>query len=153
VPDLDSIDDRILRILTTDGRASFATIGSAVNLSAPAVKRRVDRLRAAGVITGFTARVDPGAVGWSTEAYVEVFCNRRVSGAEIKQRLEPYPEVVEAMTVTGDADALLHMYASDTRHFERVLSRISAESFVARTRSVLVLSPLLRRDYTPAGLD
>jgi hypothetical protein len=45
------------------------------------------------------------------------------------------------------------MYAADTRHFERVLSRISAESFVARTRSVLVLSPLLRRDYTPASVD
>jgi DNA-binding Lrp family transcriptional regulator len=150
---LDLIDDRIVRMLTTDGRASFAAIGAVVNLSAPAVKRRVDRLRATGVITGFTARVDPGAVGWSTEAYVEVFCNRRVSGAEIRQRLEPYPEVVEAMTVTGDADALLHMYAADTRHFERVLSRISAESFVARTRSVLVLSPLLRRDYTPAAPD
>ncbi len=55
------MDDVIVRELMVDGRASYATIGSAVNLSAPAVKRRVDRLRAAGVITGFTARVDPPA--------------------------------------------------------------------------------------------
>lgn len=146
---LDPIDVRILRALMSDGRASFTTIGAAVNLSAPAVKRRVDRLRASGAITGFTVRVDADALGWTTEAYVEVFCNRRVSGTEIRERLTPYPEVVEAVTVTGDADALLHLYAADTRHLERVLAEISAEAFVARTRSVIVLSPLLRRHQTP----
>jgi DNA-binding Lrp family transcriptional regulator len=101
------------------------------------------------VITGFTARVDPAAIGWNTEAYVELFCNRRTSGAEILRSAETYPEVVEAFTVTGDADALLHVFAADVQHFERVLSQLSAESFVARTRSVLVLSALLRRQQTP----
>ncbi|NED95989.1 Lrp/AsnC family transcriptional regulator [Phytoactinopolyspora alkaliphila] len=144
---LDDIDSRIIRVLTTDGRASYGTIGAEVNLSAPAVKRRVDRLRARGVIAGFTVRVDPGATGWDTEAYVELFCNRRTSGEEILRRAQTYPEVVEAFTVTGDADALLHVFASDMHHFERVLSEISAEPFVARTRSVLVLSPLLRREF------
>ncbi len=57
------------------------------------------------------------------------------------------------MTVTGEADALLHIYAADPRHFERVLSAISAEPFVARTKSILVLSALLRRNqaHTPAS--
>ncbi|WP_129666996.1 Lrp/AsnC family transcriptional regulator [Phytoactinopolyspora endophytica] len=144
---LDDIDRRIIQVLSNDGRASYGAIGTEVNLSAPAVKRRVDRLREGGVITGFTVRVDPAASGWTTEAYVELFCNRRTSGEEILRRTESYPEVVAAFTVTGDADALLHVFASDMRHFERVLSEISAEPFVARTRSVLVLSPLLRRDY------
>lgn len=143
---LDDVDRRILRLLTVNGRASYGSIGAEVNLSAPAVKRRVDRLRDAGVIMGFTVRVDPAAAGWTTEAYVELFCSRRTSGAEILRRAETYPEIVEAFTVTGDADALLHVFASDMRHFERVLSEISAEPFVARTRSVLVLSPLLRRE-------
>jgi DNA-binding Lrp family transcriptional regulator len=144
---LDDIDRRIIRMLTADGRASYGAIGAEVNLSAPAVKRRIDRLRFRGVITGFTVRVDPSATGWGTEAYVELFCNRRTSGTEILQRAQTYPEVVEAFTVTGDADALLHVFASDMHHFERVLSEISAEPFVARTRSVLVLSPLLRREF------
>ncbi|NED99385.1 Lrp/AsnC family transcriptional regulator [Phytoactinopolyspora halotolerans] len=144
---LDDVDRQIIQVLSQDGRASYGSIGAKVNLSAPAVKRRVDRLRERGVITGFTVRVDPAARGWTTEAYVELFCNRRTSGDEILRRTERYPEVVAAFTVTGDADALLHVFASDMRHFERVLSEISAEPFVARTRSVLVLSPLLRRDY------
>lgn len=142
---LDRIDERIVRALMTDGRASFATIGAAVNLSAPAVKRRVDRLRADGVITDFTIKVDADALGWSTEAYIEIYSNRRTSGDEIRRHLRTYPEVVEAVTVTGDADALVHVFAADTRHFERVLSEISALPFVARTKSVMVLSPLLRR--------
>ncbi len=146
---LDRTDERIVRALMTDGRASFATIGAAVNLSAPAVKRRVDRLRADGVITDFTIKVDADALGWSTEAYIEIYCNRRTSGDEIRRHLRPYPEVVEAVTVTGEADALLHVFAADTRHFERVLSEISALPFVARTKSVMVLSPLLRRHQAP----
>lgn len=143
------MDDVIVRALMADGRASYAMIGSAVNLSAPAVKRRVDRLRAAGVITGFTARVDPPALGWNTEAYVEIYTSRQTSLAQLGRRLQTYPEVVEAMTVTGEADALLHIYAADPRHFERVLSAISAEPFVARTKSILVLSALLRRNQAP----
>lgn len=147
---VDLIDERIVRALMADGRASYGAIGRLVNLSAPAVKRRVDRLREQGVIMGYAARVDPATIGWRTEAYVELFCNRRTSGAEILERMAPYPEVVEAFTVTGDADALLHVFAEDIQHFERVLTRISAEPFVARTRSALILSALLRRHQSPA---
>jgi DNA-binding Lrp family transcriptional regulator len=147
---LDDLDDQIVLVLMADGRASYGAIGAKVNLSAPAVKRRVDRLRSRGVITGFTVQVDPPAIGWSTESYVEIFCSRRTSGEEILRRVQTYPEVVEAFTVTGDADALLHVFAEDMQHFERVLTQLSAEPFVARTRSVLVLSPLLRRHQTPS---
>src|SRR5579872_1851409 len=76
---LDDIDARIVTALIKDARASYAVIGQQVGLSAPAVKRRVDRLRAAGAITGFSARVDPVAMGWTTEAYVELFCGGRTS--------------------------------------------------------------------------
>lgn len=144
---LDEIDRKIIQWLMDDGRISYGAIGAGINLSAPAVKRRIDRLRSRGVITGFTVRVDPAAAGWTTEAYVELFCSRSTSGAEVRRRVEAYPEVVEAFTVTGDADTLLHVFAADVQHFERVLSQIAAEPFVARTRSVLVLSPLLRREF------
>lgn len=142
---MDTIDDEIVRLLLENGRATYAEIGNEVNLSAPAVKRRVDRLQSAGVIAGFTIRVDPPALGWNTEAYVEVYTGRPTSPSELRRRLEPFPEVVEAMTVTGEADVLLHVYAANSQHFERVLSAISAQPFVARTKSILVLSSLVRR--------
>lgn len=56
-----------------------------------------------------------------------------------------HPEVVSACTVTGEADALLLIRASDIRHFEQVVERIGAEPFVVRTRSSIVLSRLVER--------
>ena len=142
---LNDLDERIVHALAEDARRSYADIGAAVGLSAPAVKRRVDRLRATGAITGFTVRVDPAALGWETEGFVEIYCRRNTSPETIQRGLERYQEVVAASTVTGEADAVVQVFASDMRHFERVLERIAGEPFVERTKSVLVLSPLLRR--------
>lgn len=142
---LDDLDKQIVAALVKDARATYAEVGAAIGLSAPAVKRRVDRLLATGAITGFSAQVDPSALGWTTEAYVELFCRGRTSPTDIAVALAKYPEVIDACTITGEADALLHVQASDVRHFEQVVERIGAESFVVRTRSVIVLSRLVNR--------
>jgi DNA-binding Lrp family transcriptional regulator len=141
----DELDELIVSALVEDARASYAEIGARVGLSASAVKRRVDRLRASGAITGFTATVDPSALGWTTEAYVELFCRGRTSPSELGAALTKYPEVTGACTITGEADALLHIRAADVRHFEQVVEQIGAEPFVVRTRSVIVLSRLVSR--------
>jgi DNA-binding Lrp family transcriptional regulator len=141
----DDLDRRIVAALVEDGRATYADIGAKVGLSAPAVKRRVDRLRASGAVTGFSAIVDPGMLGWTTEAYVELFCRGRTSPSDIAAAVSKYPEVTGAATITGEADALLHIRAADVRHFEEVVEHISAEPFVVRTKSVIVLSRLVSR--------
>lgn len=146
---LDAIDQRIVSALRDDGRASFADIGALVGLSAPAVKRRVDRLRSSGVITGFTAVVEPAALGWTTEAYVELYCQGKTSPTTIAAAVLRHAEVIDACTVSGEADALIHVVAADVKHFEEALERIGAEKFVVRTKSVLVLSRLLRRAPRP----
>ena len=144
----DELDRRIVAALIDDARATYAEVGAQVGLSAPAVKRRVDRLLASGAITGFSARVDPAALGWGTEAYVELFCRGRTSPADIAAAVAKHPEVISACTVTGEADALLHIRAADMGHFEQVVERISAEPLVVRTRSVIVLSRLVSRGDT-----
>lgn len=142
---LDHVDEQIVAQLLADSRSSFAAIGGEVGLSAPAVKRRVDRLRSAGVITGYTAAVDPAAMGWRTEAFVELYCQGRTSPDQIKKSLIKHAEVVAAYTITGDADALIHVRASDTNHLEAVLERIRSEPNVMQTKSVIVLTRLLDR--------
>ncbi len=142
---MDAVDERIVSHLRDDARASFAEIGAVVGLSAPAVKRRVDRLRARGVIRGFTARVDRETLGWATEAYVEVFCQGTVAPDELRRSLERIPEVFDACTVTGDADALLHLLAADITHLEAAIERVRRERNVNHTRSVIVLSRLIDR--------
>jgi DNA-binding Lrp family transcriptional regulator len=147
--DLDRLDTDLLALLVEDARRSYADLGARVGLSASAVKRRVDRLREGGAITGFTARLDPGALGWTVEGYVELFCRISTPPEAIRAAVARFPEVVDASTVSGDADAVLRILAADMRHFERVLEQIGAQPFVARTKSVLVLSPLLRRPAQP----
>jgi DNA-binding Lrp family transcriptional regulator len=145
---MDDIDRRIIASLAADARSSYAEIGTRVSLSAPAVKRRVDRLRSTGVIRGFTALVDPAAIGWTTEAFVELFCAGRTSPAQIATAARRHPEVVAAYTVSGEADALVHLRAADIAHLERVLERLRAEPFVSSTRSTIVLSRLVEHPGT-----
>ncbi|OUC93340.1 Lrp/AsnC family transcriptional regulator [Streptosporangium minutum] len=141
--ELDRLDRDIIRALVEDARSTYAEIGQRVGLSASAVKRRVDRLRETGAITGFTARVDPTALGWTTEAYVELFCVGKTSPSAIGVAVARLPEVVSACTITGEADALLHIRATDVRHVEQVIERIASEPFVVRTKSSIVLSRLI----------
>ena len=140
---MDDVDRRIIALLSAEARASYAEIGAAVKLSAPAVKRRVDRLRASGVIRGFTAVLDPAAIGWTTEAFVELFCTGKTTPTQLKAATRRHPEVVGAYTVSGEADALVHLRAADMAHLEQALERVRAEPFVTSTRSMIVLSRLV----------
>src|SRR3954451_23844429 len=92
---IDAIDATILQLLTEDGRRTYGDIGRQVSLSAPAVKRRVDRLRQRGVLRGFTAVIDHSALGSATEALVELFYAPGTLLDEVTRRLEKHPEVVE----------------------------------------------------------
>ena len=102
VDTFDDIDRGIVACLRRDGRATFAEIGGAVGLSAPAAKRRVDRLRQDGAIQRFTAEVAPAALGWTIEAFVELYCEGRVPPDRMADMVATIPEVVQAWTVTGD---------------------------------------------------
>lgn len=146
---MDALDQRIISQLVSDGRASYAEIGAVVGLSAPAVKRRVDRLLDSGVLRGFTAVVDPEAVGWGTEAFVEVHCVGNVPTQRIRAGLEPMAEVVAVYTVSGPADAIVHLRAADIHHLETALERLRGVEFVSRTVSTVVLSRLLERSPQP----
>jgi CheY-like chemotaxis protein len=87
---LDRVDERIISILGADARMSFAEIGGQVGLSPSAVKRRVDRLVESGAVRGFTVVVEPQAVGWTTEAFIELYCRARTSPGEIRSGLAGY---------------------------------------------------------------
>ena len=116
-----------------------------MNLSSPAVKRRVDRLRANGIITGFGARVDPAALGQHTEAFVEIHCVANMSPMALRETLAAEPEIVAAYTVTGEADALVHLRATGVGHLEATVERIRANPEIARTKTIIVLSRLIAR--------
>ena len=142
---MDDVDTQIVALLREDARRSYLDIGRHVHLSAPAVKRRVDRLERDGVILGYTAIIDPQAFGWHAEAFVDLYCEGNITGEAIKRAVQREPGVVSAHTVAGEASALLHVQAQDTKHLEQVLERIRAARGVTRTVTEVVLSTLFQR--------
>jgi len=142
---MDDVDQTIVALLRQNARRSFQDIGRHVHLSAPAVKRRVDRLERDGVLLGYTAIVDPQAFGWHAEAFVDLYCEGDVSGEDIKRAVERESGVVSAHTVAGEASALLHVRARDTKDLELALERIRAAKGVRRTVTEVVLSTLFAR--------
>lgn len=136
----DDLDRKILAYLGENARASFGEIGHEVGLSAPAVKRRVDRLVATGVISGFTTRVDDDVLGARTEAFVELYCRSRTNPADIREMVAGLTGVVGAYTVTGEADALLHIKTGSPAELEAVVEKVRAHQNAERTKTTIVLS-------------
>jgi len=137
---MDSINTQILAYQRRRGRATYSEIGSTVGLSGPAVKRRVDKLESDGTITGYHASI---AEPTATEAMVELFCRGRTGPAHIRSMVADIPEVIAAYTVTGEADALIHLRCRTPDDLEPVIEAIRAHPSADRTRSVIVLSKLL----------
>ncbi len=142
---MDAIDRKIVALLRDHARRSYQDIGGRVSLSAPAVKRRVDRLEADGVLRGYAALVDPAAMGWHTHAFVALYCEGRMAAGEVRAAVADHPEVAAAYTVAGEASAMLHVRARDTAHLEQTLERIRDTPGIMRTQTQVVLSTLLDR--------
>jgi Lrp/AsnC family transcriptional regulator, leucine-responsive regulatory protein len=142
---MDELDKQILALLVEDARRTYDDIGRRVNLSAPSVKRRVDRLLESGALEGFTAVVDHGAMGWNTEALVELFFQAGTTLDRVAATLREHPEVVEAWSVTGEADAIARVRTDDNAALERLIMDLQQNGLVIRTRSQIVMSRLVGR--------
>jgi Lrp/AsnC family leucine-responsive transcriptional regulator len=142
---MDAADRQILALLVDDGRRTYDDIAGQVALSAPAVKRRIDKLRATGALQGFTAVVDHAALGDHTEALIELFFAPGTLLDEVARTLQRFPEVVEAWSVTGEADAIARVRTQDNADLERVIMALQRDGLVQRTRSQVVLSRLVGR--------
>ena len=142
---MDGADHQILALLVEDGRRPYDDIARRVSLSAPAVKRRIDKLRAGGALRGFTAVVDHAALGDHTEALIELFFAPGTQLAAVAETLRKHPEVVEAWSVTGEADAIARVRTRDNADLERLIRELQRDGHVVRTRSQVVLSQLVRR--------
>ena len=148
---MDDQDRQILALLVEDGRRTYDDIARRVSLSAPAVKRRVDRLRRQGAVQGFTAIIDRGALGDHTEALVELFYAPGTLLDQVADTLRGHPEVVEAWSVTGEADAIARVRTRDNEDLERLIMDLQRDGHVIRTRSQVVMSALVEPGRAVSG--
>jgi Lrp/AsnC family transcriptional regulator, leucine-responsive regulatory protein len=144
-PRLDATDHRIVAALQRNARSTFAEIGDEVGLSAPAVKRRVDRLESQGVIQGYSAIIDTTRLGLHLEAFAELqFVGSAPVGA-IESLIDDVPEIQALFTIAGDPDALAWIKARDIPDLTRVIDDIRRTGLVTGTKTLMVLASKLRR--------
>jgi len=138
-PELDATDLEIVELLREDARRTFADIAPRVSLSAPAVKRRVDRLERERVITGYTVLLDHAKLGQPLQAFTELrFAgNSRVD--EIAGIADDIPEVQTIFTTAGDPDALAWIRVRDVEDLKRVIDLLRRSGRVTGTKTLMVL--------------
>jgi len=142
--EIDDTDHRLLRRLREDGRRTFSEMAAEIGLSVAAVKRRVDRLREIGVITGFTVRIDYAKLGWGIEAFTELRYPGTTPVGKIVRTATDVPEVQEVFTIAGDPDALIHVRVRDLGHLQQVIDRLRRAGDVTGTKTLLVLGTWTR---------
>jgi Lrp/AsnC family leucine-responsive transcriptional regulator len=146
-PLLDEIDRRLLEELGTDGRLTMAELGRRVSLSPPAVTERVQRLERSGVITGYTAVIDPKAIGFPLAAVVRVRpASRQLH--RIPEVARSTPEVVECYRITGEDCFFLKLHLRSIDDLEEILDRFV--EYGQTTTSLIHSSPVANR---PLPLD
>ncbi|MFD1189516.1 MULTISPECIES: Lrp/AsnC family transcriptional regulator [Phenylobacterium] len=149
---LDATDKSLLRLLQEKGRATNAELAETVHLSESACFRRVRALEGEGVITGYGATVDPRAVGLGLTVYVSITLSSQAQDllAAFERAVAAAPEIMECHLMTGQADYMIRLVASDVEDLERLhatlLTRLPG---VARINSSIALRTVVRRTALP----
>lgn len=142
---LDGYDIKILAALQEDARMSNVALSERVNLSPSQCSRRITRLEQAGLVRGYTALLDPCALGLDVIALVTVSLKEHGEGAvrAFQQEVLAMPEVLECALTTGDADYLLRVAAPDLKSFsDIVMHRLMALPNVGTLRSSIILNQI-----------
>lgn len=153
-PGLDSYDQRILRILSKDGRIAWKDLADAIGLSMTPTIRRVRRLEQAGLIEGYAARLNEERLAGSISVFVSVTLERQTESAlaTFEAELAKSPKVMSGFLMTGGADYLLRVVVRDLNDYQSfvmdVLSRIPG---IAHIQSSFALRPVLQRGVGPDG--
>jgi Lrp/AsnC family leucine-responsive transcriptional regulator len=147
----DETDQRILAVLRADGRISMSALAEQVGVSRATVYTRVENLQATGVITGFSAQVDPHRVGFGicTLVFVTV---RPQTWAAFRRRVAEMPQVEYCAVTTGEHDAMLLVRAVDVAEVHHFVTEVlSLLPEVRAVESVLVMDEVVRRPYLLPG--
>jgi Lrp/AsnC family leucine-responsive transcriptional regulator len=141
---LDAVDWRILRELEADGRVPLAQLGRRVALSPPAVADRVRRLERAGIIVGYRAEIDAGALGSPVAAFLQIKL-LGTRGEKIPALARELREVVECHRTTGETCFILKIRAASIQHLGELIERFAP--YGQSITSVILESPVPDRVY------
>ena len=136
---MDIIDKKIIELLSQNANATATEIGSAVNLSIPAVNKRIQKLRGDGVIRSFTVLTDPKKVNKPVVAFIFVVMQYGKGVSSLIQSIEEDSDILECYAITGEYDYLIKICAESVEKLEDKLLFIKKCEGVIKSHTMLSL--------------
>lgn len=143
-PHFDSLDYKILEMLSNNARKPFLEIARETNISGAAIHQRIQKLTALGVIKGFRTEINPASVGFDTCAYIGFILNDPTKYDDIVECLHSIPEVVDCHYTTGNYDILAKIYARNNQHLLEIIhNKLSLG--LGRTETLISFKEIFKR--------
>ena len=150
---IDSLDKKILEIITRNARIPFKEVATECGVSRAAIHQRVQRLVDIGVITGSGYNVNPASLGYNTCTYVGITLERGSMYKRVVSEFEKIPEIVECHFTTGPYTMLVKLYARDNSHLMELLNnRLQEIEGVISTETLISLRQSIKKEV-PIGLS
>lgn len=146
---MDRTDEKLLRILAKDADISASALVSQLNLSIPAINKRISKLKATGVIRQTTILTEPKTVGKPVVAYVLVVMDQFAKAQSLFDYADGDPDVLECYAVTGEYDFILKLCAADVAALEDKLLELKKSRGICKSHTMLALQ---EHKFTPAAL-
>ena len=146
---MDEIDARILKILSENADATATEISQSVNLSVPAINKRVRRLVREGVIRRFTVLTNGKKVGKPITAYILVVVQAGSAIDALLDYVDHDPDILECVAVTGEYDYLIKVCAADVEALEEKLLRMKKHKGVVKSHTMF---SLMEHKFSPTVL-
>ncbi|HEX3823527.1 MAG TPA: Lrp/AsnC family transcriptional regulator [Mycobacteriales bacterium] len=147
---VDALDSRIVLLFASEPRIGVLEASRRIGVARGTVQARLDRLEAAGVITGWAPAVDPVALGFPVSAFATLEIAQSAAADDaaayrgghdpVASHLRTIPEVLEAHTITGGADMMVRLVARSNADLQRVIDLVVASPNVSRASTVIVLA-------------
>ncbi|WP_017306793.1 Lrp/AsnC family transcriptional regulator [Spirulina subsalsa] len=139
---LDYTDWQLLEALQKDARLSFSELGRRVGLSPPAVTERVRKLEESGIVAGYGADLNPGAVGLPILAFIQLTTSPE-HYPQVTALMQELPEILECHHVTGNTSFVVRAIASSLAHLEQIIGKLS--QYGQTSTSVVLSSPVTKK--------
>lgn len=146
---MDEIDSRILKILSERADATATEISQQINLSVPAINKRIRKLENDGVIRRFTVLTDGDKVGKPIVAYILVVVQSRAGVDALLEYIAQDDDILECAAVTGEYDYLIKVCAADVAALEKKLLHMKKQKGVVKSHTML---SLMEHKFSPSLL-
>ncbi len=142
---LDSLDYKILHMLTLNARKPYLEIARECGVSGAAIHQRIQKLTAMGVFKGAECLIEPSAVGYDTCAYIGFFLKDPSQFDAVVEKLKEIPEVVEVHFTTGQYDMFIKLFARNNDHLLHIIHEQLQGLGLARTESLISFKEVFKR--------